>query len=327
MKNWTKPQSPVNRFCPNMRIAGGLGLLALILLLSNCTNDLRGRDVTTPTFTGSLEQSEIAQNESAGLPEPIISNVAQPTGNRDIKARYIRALPNDTVRNIARRVNADADQVSQMNNILPDSLLRTGQLIAVPVRAEEANAEKISRIASQALEDKEQTNPSNEAPAIVLRDPFDDNELPPPPASNQPLPANIGTANLPASPEFSQYQTPVSEGLLQMPVQGEIIREFSPAAGSEGIDIAAPAGSPVVAAAAGEVALLSQTSDNKALLLIRHPDNLFTVYSNLSNVVVEKGSRVSRGQNLGMVASGSKEFVHFEVRVGTKSTDPVPYLF
>lgn len=327
MKNWTEPQSPVNLFCPNTRVTGALGLLALTLLLSNCTNDLRGRDVTTPTFTGSLEQSEIEQNESVGLPEPIISNVVRPNGNADSSVRYIRALPNDTVRSIASRVNADPDQIAQMNNVLPDSLLRTGQLIAVPVRTEEANVEEISRIASQALKDEEQTNSTNGTPAIVLRDPFDDNELPPPPASNQPLPTNIENANLPASPEFSQYQTPVSEGQLQMPVQGEIIRQFSPVTGSEGIDIAAPAGSPVVAAAEGEVALLSQTSDDKALLLIRHPDNLFTVYSNLSNVVVEKGSRVSRGQSLGVVASGSKEFVHFEVRVGTKSTDPVPYLF
>ena len=113
-----------------------------------------------------------------------------------------------------------------------------------------------------------------------------------------------------------------------MPVEGEIVQEFAGTTGGiEGINIAAPAGSSVVAADDGEVAMMSRSQDNTAILLIRHPEQLFTVYKNITNVSVEKGQRVRRGQTIGAVPSGENATLHFEVRIGTQATDPVPYLY
>lgn len=302
-----------------------VGMAASILLVAaSCVNDMRGRDVTRPPLDNPIGQSVAP----GGAP-------TEPTGLQEVPSnttvRYIQALPGDTVRIIAARIDVDADQLALINNLLPDSLLRTGQLVAVPINKDAAKMGDIARISARALEEEKPIQTS-ESEGLKLRDPFADNdELPAPPASNEPLPANIETVDLPESPDLSQYQTTQTLSRLQMPVQGDIIREYSEGPnGNDGIDIRARAGSPVVAAADGEVVLLSQASrdsDNKAILLIRHPDDLFTVYSGLTETLIEKGNRVERGQILGVIASGEEEFLHFEVRIGTKSTDPIPYLF
>ena len=82
----------------------------------------------------------------------------------------------------------------------------------------------------------------------------------------------------------------------------------------------------VVAAANGEVALISRSTDQTAILLIRHADAYYTVYANLTDVAVERGEQIARGQPLGAIAGGDKEFLHFEIRKGTESTDPMPYI-
>jgi murein DD-endopeptidase MepM/ murein hydrolase activator NlpD len=46
----------------------------------------------------------------------------------------------------------------------------------------------------------------------------------------------------------------------------------------------------------------------------------------VDNPSVVKGDRVSRGQVIGKVRAGSPSFVHFEVRLGSDSVDPMDYL-
>ncbi len=312
------------RSCPAGRKTTAASIVLPALLLAGCVGDMRGSDVTRPRYTNPLDE---LQADAAAEPEQPQTAVA---AGRPARVRYVQALENDTARTIAERVGADPEQVAEMNDLFPDAPLSAGRILVVPTGDGIATPEEISRIASSALEggpDDALPVPGGGSPAgaVKLRDPFaEEDGLPPPPAAKEPLPEDIEIAGLPASPDFSQYQ---SAARFQFPVQGDIIRGYSEGpGGNEGIDIAAPAGSPVVAAEDGEVALLSQSKDDTAILLIRHPDNLYTVYSNLKNITVEKGQKVTRGQNLGAVADGDKEFLHFEVRVGTESTDPMPYI-
>ena len=62
-------------------------------------------------------------------------------------------------------------------------------------------------------------------------------------------------------------------------------------------------------------------------VIVRHAGNLLTVYVGVSGMVVKKGDKVKRGQEIGKVAPGDPAFVHFEVRNTSKqSFDPVSYL-
>ena len=62
------------------------------------------------------------------------------------------------------------------------------------------------------------------------------------------------------------------------------------------------------------------------ILVIRHADNLLTVYANIDGIKVAKGAAVKRGQSIATVRAGTPSFVHFEVRQGFESVDPTPYL-
>jgi murein DD-endopeptidase MepM/ murein hydrolase activator NlpD len=110
-----------------------------------------------------------------------------------------------------------------------------------------------------------------------------------------------------------------------MPADGRIIRGFN-AKKSTGIDIGAGAGSPVVAAANGTVAAITKDTAQMLILVVRHADNILTIYANIDDIKVAKGDKVKRGQSIAVVRAGTPAFLHFEVRNGADAVDPMPYL-
>ena len=115
-----------------------------------------------------------------------------------------------------------------------------------------------------------------------------------------------------------------------LPVDGTVSRPYNPQAGrnkNDGIDYAAPAGSDVRVASDGVVALVStSTGGLGTIVLVRHANDILTIYGRVDNVTVAKGDSVRRGQVIGVVAAGNPATMHFEVRKGTESVDPAPYL-
>ena len=109
------------------------------------------------------------------------------------------------------------------------------------------------------------------------------------------------------------------------PVQGSIIRAYSKGK-NEGINIKGTPGAAVKAADSGTVAAITKSADGIPIVVIRHPDNLLTVYANVSNVSVAKGDSISKGTSIAKLRAGDDAFVHFEVRNGFDSVDPTPYL-
>ncbi|CAN0034828.1 unnamed protein product, partial [Chrysoparadoxa australica] len=103
------------------------------------------------------------------------------------------------------------------------------------------------------------------------------------------------------------------------------IREYNPGT-NPGIDISAAPGTPVSAAASGSVISVAKKTDGASFIIVRHPDNVNTVYLNVADIGVNVGDAVSRGQQIGRVAPGDVGFLHFEVRKGLDSTDPMSYL-
>jgi murein DD-endopeptidase MepM/ murein hydrolase activator NlpD len=75
---------------------------------------------------------------------------------------------------------------------------------------------------------------------------------------------------------------------------------------------------PVCAAAGGTVTAISELSGGNQGLLIDHGEGRETLYANLSEVVVQAGDRVARGQRLGTCEDG----LYFELRQGGDSVDP-----
>jgi len=96
----------------------------------------------------------------------------------------------------------------------------------------------------------------------------------------------------------------------------------------EGIDIAAPSGTPIRAAAAGRVIYTGYMSGYGNITIIDHGNGLATAYAHQSGFAVGGGS-VSQGTVIGYVGTtgnSTGSHLHFEVRVNGSPVDPMGYL-
>ncbi len=118
------------------------------------------------------------------------------------------------------------------------------------------------------------------------------------------------------------------------PVQGAITSGFGQRCldgicrAHEGIDIAAPEGTQIVAAAAGTVIFAGWMDGYGNLTLIDHGNGVATAYGHQSAIFVTSGP-VSQGQAIGAVGStghSTGPHLHFEVRINGVPVDPLGYL-
>jgi biotin carboxyl carrier protein len=98
----------------------------------------------------------------------------------------------------------------------------------------------------------------------------------------------------------------------------------------EGIDMAAPIGTPVYAAAAGDVIYAGdQVRGYGNMVVVKHSGDLVTVYAHNSLLLVHTGDRVTVGQEIARVGDTGRAtapHLHFEVRRGEVPQDPMPFL-
>jgi len=97
----------------------------------------------------------------------------------------------------------------------------------------------------------------------------------------------------------------------------------------EGIDIAAPSGTPIWAAAAGTVIYAGWLGGYGNLVVVDHGNGLATAYAHASAVLVSVGQSVGQGETVSLVGStgnSSGPHLHFEVRVNGSAVDPLLYL-
>ncbi|MBQ3847625.1 MAG: peptidoglycan DD-metalloendopeptidase family protein [Clostridia bacterium] len=96
-----------------------------------------------------------------------------------------------------------------------------------------------------------------------------------------------------------------------------------------GIDIAAPYGSNILAAAGGKVVVVSYSSGSGNYIVVDHGGGIMTMYAHASKIVAKVGDTVKRGQVIALVGStgaSTGNHLHFEVRVDNTKVDPLIYL-
>jgi murein DD-endopeptidase MepM/ murein hydrolase activator NlpD len=109
----------------------------------------------------------------------------------------------------------------------------------------------------------------------------------------------------------------------------EISRGFS--AHHSGIDLMAPYGSPIRAAAGGTVVYAGWYFAYGRIVDIQHADGVVTRYAHMADFApgIAPGTPVSAGQTIGRVGATGRAHgahVHFEVRLNGHAVDPKPYL-
>ncbi|WP_297024544.1 M23 family metallopeptidase [Thalassospira sp.] len=117
------------------------------------------------------------------------------------------------------------------------------------------------------------------------------------------------------------------------PVQGKVVLKYGAGSGglfNDGINIQANRGTPILAAENGVVTYVgNELRGFGNLILIKHADNFVTAYAHTESPLVARGDVVTRGQKISTVGTtGAVTFpqLHFEVRQGRKSSDPIKFL-
>ncbi len=96
-----------------------------------------------------------------------------------------------------------------------------------------------------------------------------------------------------------------------------------------GLDMAAPSGTPILAAYDGDVVAAAYSSSMGNYIMINHGSGLYTIYMHCSALYVSKGQTVSKGQNIAAVGSTGRStgpHLHFSVRLNGSYTSPWNYL-
>ena len=96
-----------------------------------------------------------------------------------------------------------------------------------------------------------------------------------------------------------------------------------------GVDMAAPGGSPILAAYNGTVVAAAYNASMGNYIMIDHGDNLFTIYMHASALYVSKGAEVVKGQKIAAVGTTGRStgnHLHFSVRLNGNYVNPWGYL-
>lgn len=115
------------------------------------------------------------------------------------------------------------------------------------------------------------------------------------------------------------------------PVRGRISSRFGPRSGRmhEGVDIAVPIGTPIVAAAPGRVTFAGHAGTYGLLVVIDHGRGVETRYAHNSRLLVQAGQRVAREQRIALSGNTGRStgpHLHFEIRLNSRPVDPIRYL-
>jgi murein DD-endopeptidase MepM/ murein hydrolase activator NlpD len=260
---------------------------------------------TAAPGSGAIDVSAIATTALDRVGTPTPPATIQPRADREPVRHQVRR--GETAFSIARSYNISARTLGEWNGLGPNLDVREGQYLIIPVASEAPPPTRTTAV-----------------PAPGAGSP-----TPTPPSATQPLPAERTTPaaqaprETPASPDLGAARTTASQML--MPVQGAIIRPYAKGR-NDGIDISASAGTAVKAAADGTVAAITTDTAQTPIIVVRHADNLLTVYAGVDAITVKKGDAVKRGQSIAKVRAGTPSFLHFEVRRGVDSLDPVTFL-
>ncbi|MBJ6800681.1 murein hydrolase activator EnvC family protein [Geomonas propionica] len=147
----------------------------------------------------------------------------------------------------------------------------------------------------------------------------------------------------PARPGVTAKATPVpnqglgaQKGRLSLPVRGNIVDrfgrhkhpEFDSFTVSNGISVAAPAGSAIHAIYDGEVIFADYFKGYGNMIIVDHGDGFFSLYAHASSIAKRVGSKVAKNDvlaSVGDVDSTKGPMLYFEIRYQGKPVDPSPW--
>jgi len=235
------------------------------------------------------------------------------------RAQVHEVAAGDTIFNIARRYSVDRSELVRLNDVQPPYSIPRGQKLILPTPTPASqNQARPTEVAF--------SPPDQPAAAVQAAPSVAEPVARPQAAAKQPKSRAAVTAALASPP-------PRESSTFLWPVRGSVLSSYGAKKGGEhndGINIAAPRGTPVRAAENGVVAYAGEELKGFGkLLLVKHAGNWVTAYAHNEDLLVAAGDVVKRGQTIAKVGSSGnvrRPQLHFEVRRGTRAVNPEPQL-
>jgi len=239
--------------------------------------------------------------------------------NTKAAAGTYKVQEGDTLSRIAKKTGVGVTAIKEANG-LSDGLIRIGQTLKIPG----AGGSTTVASAAPAGTDKVVTNATKPTEAATAK----------PTAQGEKVAAYTPPKKTEKVIEQADETAPDATGIGRMrwPVRGRVISQYGKGTGksNDGIDISVPEGTPVKAAENGVVIYAGDgLKEFGNTVLVRHEDGLVTVYGHASELKVQRGDKVKRGQDIavsGMSGTTDAPKLHFEVRKNSAPVDPSSYL-
>lgn len=266
------------------------------------------------------------------------------------KPRDYRVRERDTLYSIAQMFRVDINALVRMNSLSPPYRIAPGQLLrlpdsyaytdttayALPQRQSAAYTGDVSpnaQIAPRSSIETQDLGDNRYASAQTTWLDSGHNTAPQPPRNlRSPVPP-AAQQKAAAPQKLAVPQKAAAPDYFIWPVKGRILSDYGPKEGglhNDGINIGAPGGTPVKAAADGTVVYVGdELASFGNLVLVRHGNGWVSAYGHLQKTSVSRGDTVTRGQVLGTVGKTGNVSVpqlHFELRQGRNALNPRQHL-
>ncbi|MEJ0024570.1 MAG: M23 family metallopeptidase [Rhizomicrobium sp.] len=133
----------------------------------------------------------------------------------------------------------------------------------------------------------------------------------------------------PAPVQPASYTPTFGALAFSWPLNGPVVADYGTSVSgqrNDGINIAAPFGTPIHAAAAGQISYAgNELRGYGNLVLIKHDDGYVTAYAHAERIVVNRGDYVQKGQIIGYAGQTgdvTSPQLHFEIRKGVAPVNP-----
>mgnify|MGYP000374088511 FL=1 len=277
-----------------------------LISLPNRTDKRKFQLKNSTSNRNEVNVTELASTaiESATNKKKVIKKSTSEQENEPIRHKVSRG---ETAFTISRLYNVSIRSLADWNGLDSNYTIREGQYLLIPLPRDKIVTE------------------------VATVKPGKNSKTPSPPSSAEALPEPIPKENLETTSGKSKSSNqpeniePSNRGQFSYPVNGKIIRDYVKNK-TDGIDISAPEGTPIVAAEKGIVAAITSDTQEVPIIVLKHEGNLLTVYAGIGDIGVKEKEKVLKSQLLGKIRPGNPSFLHFEVRRGFESIDPMDFL-
>lgn len=233
----------------------------------------------------------------------------------------------DTVDGIAHRYGVPPKTIIERNKLKSPYILQPGQTLEIPgAKVVQAEPETQAAAPNQPSGVKRETLAPPPGQSESARPEASKTETPKTDAAKQ-EPGQLTPLSPPAKEKAA-----AAAPRFEWPVRGKIISPYGSHDGqrNDGIDIQAEKDAPVHAADSGTVVYAgNEVRAMGNLVLVSHPGGYITAYGYNDSLLVKKGETVKKGQviaKVGTSGGASDPRLHFEVRRGNKTIDPMTVL-